>query len=143
MITFCHLQLPSCLMNASGCNSSTHEQLRALDKTPACSMVVSKSATLLPQRGNPAPRFFINKEQCINAMGLPNHGIDYYNHIKLDKLYIQSIYPHTVDDLKHLLNTTSHMIEVNLSCPNTSLLNNGAFAPLGFKRFDEIGRAHV
>jgi len=121
MLTFCHYDLSSCLMNASGCFSTTRDQLEQLSKTPSCAMVVTKSATLLPQQGHDHPRLFIDNKNCINSIGLANMGLDYYNAIALNKTMIQSVYPTCLDDLKVLLNTTSPIVEINLSCPNSNI----------------------
>lgn len=77
------IQLRTCIYNASGPRSGSIE---ALEKIAASSAgaVLSKSATLVKQDGNPLPRF-INKislgpnytEGSVNSEGLPNLGIDY------------------------------------------------------------------
>lgn len=107
-------------MNASGCYSSTIEQIMALDNMQSCGAIVSKSCTIDPQNGNPTPRLYYDEDICINSMGLPNYGHSYYSNIKTNKLYIQSVYPHNVDDIDILLNTNTNFIEINLSCPNVS-----------------------
>jgi dihydroorotate dehydrogenase (fumarate) len=80
--TVAGIDLECCVYNASGPRTGSVEALAkiASSKTGA---VVSKSATLLKQDGNPLPRF-VNKvelgEYCqgsINSEGLPNSGIDY------------------------------------------------------------------
>lgn len=118
MTTFCSIPLSTCLMNASGCRCSTVEQINKLDNNKSCGAIVSKSCTVLPQDGNPQPRLYINDTKCINSMGLPNFGHKYYSNILTNKLYIQSIYPHNLEELDTLFDTKSKVIEVNLSCPN-------------------------
>lgn len=118
MTSLCNYPLPTCLMNASGCHSTTAYQLQTLAHVPDCAMVVSKSATIKPNWGNDEPRIYLDDQQCINSMGLPNGGLDYYNRIKIEKLYMQSVHPQKLEDLQSLLNTTAPFIEVNLSCPN-------------------------
>jgi dihydroorotate dehydrogenase (fumarate) len=118
MTTFCGTELKSCLMNAAGCMSTNKEQLDTL--STRCGMVVSKSATVEAQKGNALPRLYIDDKVCINNMGLPNYGFDYYNHIKLPN-YILSIYPKTTSELMYMLKKSFvNMIEVNLSCPNVN-----------------------
>lgn len=116
--SLCSVKLKSCIMNASGCYCSTTVQLDELDHNRYSGAVVSKSCTLLPQQGNAQPRLYID-DVCINSMGLPNNGFDYYQ-IKINKPYILSIYPYHVDELDQLFNTDINMIEVNLSCPNVN-----------------------
>lgn len=116
--TFCTIKLQSCLMNASGCNSSTTNQIKELDITPGCGAILSKSCTVNPQDGNPTPRLYFDDNVCINSMGLPNFGCDYYSKIYTKKPYIHSIYPHDPIELDKLFANDSDIIELNLSCPN-------------------------
>ena len=118
MTTLCTIPLSSCLMNASGCYSSTIEQLKELDCIFKCGAIVSKSCTISPQTGNELPRLYTDESICINSMGLPNFGCKYYSNITLNKLHIQSVYPKNINDLNELFTTKSNMIEVNMSCPN-------------------------
>jgi len=77
------IELESCIYNASGPRTGSIEALAKIAKSKA-GAVLSKSATLLKQDGNPLPRS-INKvslgekycEGSINSEGLPNYGIDY------------------------------------------------------------------
>lgn len=112
--TLCSIPLPSCLGNASGCHSSTEAQLNELPT----SFVVSKSCTLTPRTGNQSPRLYIDSNTCINKMGLPNNGIDYYDKLQIKTTYILSIYANNINELEQLLSTSSPIIEVNISCPN-------------------------
>jgi dihydroorotate dehydrogenase (fumarate) len=57
-------------------------------------------------------------------MGLPNFGHKYYSNVNTNKLYIQSIYPKSIEDMNIMFNTTAKVIEVNLSCPNVKTSNN-------------------
>lgn len=112
------------LLNASGCYSTTIEQLEELNQNQYCYGIVSKSATLLPQSGHPHPRLYIDEDCCINSIGLENKGLEYYNNIKTNKLYVQSLYTDNLDNIEQLLkNVKSEVIEFNLSCPNLSSLN--------------------
>lgn len=116
--TLCSIPLTSCLSNASGCHSSTYKQLNELDQINA--MIVSKSATINPQQGNQQPRLYLNEQICINSMGLPNKGIDYYTQYTSNHLYILSVYAYHPDELYQLFNNNNKVIEVNLSCPNVN-----------------------
>lgn len=72
-----------CIYNASGPRTGSVEALAKIGKSKA-GAILSKSATLEKQDGNPLPRF-INKlnlgndycEGSLNSEGLPNYGIDY------------------------------------------------------------------
>lgn len=118
--------LVGCLMNASGCGDTTREQL---DELAAVSpvymgMLVSKSATVEPRRGNPWPRFVLdpNSQESVNSMGLANLGFDFYSRYECKtKPYMLSIHPFSKDELSKmmaLLPPTVRMLEINLSCPN-------------------------
>ncbi len=94
--------LNSCLSNASGCWCRLKTELDELQLSK-CSMIVSKSSTILKREGNPHPRFYMDQNGSINSMGLPNEGFDFYlNYGKsptLSKIYCQSIYPFSLNEL--------------------------------------------
>lgn len=133
--------LPLCIYNASGCNCTTGEELDILFDSDA-GAVLSKSSTIRARVGNPEPRFMATNIGSINSMGIPNHGhtfyADYYdNKIKkkeeekksgMDKNFIQSLYPFSVDDLETMLlyvhDKGIKNVEVNISCPNLLGNNN-------------------
>jgi dihydroorotate dehydrogenase (fumarate) len=80
--TIAGIPLSNCIYNASGPRTASVEALMKIGQSSA-GAVLSKSATLTEQSGNPLPRF-VNKlplgEYCegsINSEGLPNLGIDY------------------------------------------------------------------
>jgi len=108
--TLCHTTIPV-LGYASGV-ITTHEQLDYF--------IVSKSATINPQEGNTLPRLYINDHICINNMGLPNKGLNYYLSYPYQNFYILSVYAYTIDELDILFNHHHSWIEVNLSCPNVN-----------------------
>jgi dihydroorotate dehydrogenase (fumarate) len=123
-------------------------QLRVIVHNPfplysaSCSLaVLTKSATLLPQTGNPHPRTWHAPSgiASFNSEGLPNNGIDYYmDGVTIDecfagstddsdrKPYIVSLSGKTlVDNLEMLerigkapTRTRIASIELNLACPN-------------------------
>ena len=78
-----NLPLDCCIYNASGPRTGTVEALEKVG-TSKSGLILSKSATLVAQDGNPLPRF-INKielgpgicDGSMNSEGLPNGGIDY------------------------------------------------------------------
>ena len=71
---------PSCLYNASGPRSGTVEALKRVTASQSTGAVLSKSATLESQTGNPQPRIYHDETTATsyNCEGLPNQGIDYY-----------------------------------------------------------------
>lgn len=76
------IPLDCCVYNASGPRTGTVEALVKIGESEA-GAVLSKSATLKKQDGNPLPRF-VNKvnlgahcQGSLNSEGLPNAGIDY------------------------------------------------------------------
>jgi dihydroorotate dehydrogenase (fumarate) len=77
------IDLGNCIYNASGPRTGS---VKALSKIAAskAGAILSKSATLIKQEGNPMPRFInkvdLGKDYCegsMNSEGLPNAGIDY------------------------------------------------------------------
>ena len=132
----------SCIYNASGCNCTTKDQLDNLYKSKA-GAVISKSGTVKPREGNPEPRLSLVAHGSINSMGVPNLGYKFYldySKQMVNKPYIQSIIPFSIDDLEHMLidiNKNSihpYLVEVNLSCPN--IINKSIFA-LDYESFDK------
>lgn len=75
--------LDCCIYNASGPRTGSIEALAKLGASKS-GVILSKSATLEAQEGNPLPRF-VNKielgpglcDGSMNSEGLPNGGIDY------------------------------------------------------------------
>ena len=98
------IKLSSCLYNASGPRSGTVEALKKVAASSGTGAVLSKSATISSQSGNPLPRVHHDEDQMhtwqrisrlagnplprvhhdedqmasYNSEGLPNQGIDYY-----------------------------------------------------------------
>lgn len=132
--------LECCIYNASGPKSGHVSDLVNVGKS-AAGAVLSKSATLEKQSGNPLPR--LKKiplgaglcEGSINSEGLPNAGIDYYiSDVVLDgvaasgKPYFVSLsglkVEHNIEMLgkiaaKHAASPSKiHGVELNLACPN-------------------------
>lgn len=125
-------------MNASGCHCTTKDELIELYKNKYCDIVVSKSCTVKPRKGNPKPRYYEDNGTSINSTGLRNKGLFFYmsmliffhkynkdNNIIKPKKYIISF-----ADLGNI-NFFLHYIlthykaygiplyfELNLSCPN-------------------------
>lgn len=86
------IAIDCCIYNASGPRTGSVEALQKIGKSKA-GAILSKSATLVAQDGNPLPRF-INKiklgsycDGSINSEGLPNLGIDYCKLLSLSLLF--------------------------------------------------------
>lgn len=99
------IALECCIYNASGPRTGSVEALQKIGESSA-GAILSKSATLVEQSGNPLPRF-LNKislggkytDGSLNSEGLPNYGIDYckcgvkwFSAHVLDKRHIPSRY---------------------------------------------------
>jgi len=133
------LSLPTCVYNASGPRTGSSEALSRISATRA-GAVLSKSATLEAQKGNPLPRYVngidLGSEMCqgsMNSEGLPNKGFAYYNSeetsgevleaMKGEKPFILSLSGLKLEDnlemIKQALkNDAASSIELNLACPN-------------------------
>ncbi len=115
-------------LNAAGIRDATTQELTKILESTAGGCV-TKSATLQPRKGNESPRMKATRLGCINAMGLPNHGLDYYldfavKHQGQDgKQVILSIAGLSVDENLAMLHQIQDsdfdgLVELNLSCPN-------------------------
>jgi dihydroorotate dehydrogenase (fumarate) len=137
-----NIHFENCLMNASGCWCTTEQELNDLNNSES-GAIVTKSSTLTSRYGNKEPRIFIDDIGSINAMGIPNHGYNFYldygmslcNKNVYNKPYIQSIHPFTLDELTTMLydigfSGTNKLVEINIACPN--ILNNN----FGFEKFE-------
>jgi len=130
------ISLSTCVYNASGPRTGS---AAALSKIAASSSgaILSKSATLLKQTGNPQPRTWHSSDgkASMNSEGLPNSGIDYYIDSETiketlqacpgdTKPYIVSISGKTLEDNLEMLDRISKVqgdiagVELNLACPN-------------------------
>jgi dihydroorotate dehydrogenase (fumarate) len=130
------VHLKTCIYNASGPRTGSSAALARIAASES-GAVLTKSATLDAQTGNPQPRTWhepdVAKGASLNSEGLPNSGIDYYldsqtiaDSMAADpsKPYMVSISGKTLADniamLKKIVNHTSRIaaIELNLACPN-------------------------
>ena len=140
-----NLQLPFCVYNASGPRSGTIEALQKIAASTS-GAVLTKSATISPQEGNPLPRTYHAPDHMasFNSEGLPNKGIDYYiaaetrtavlnetTTTAAAKPYIVSLSGKCLEDNLEMIRriaavqhsdapTTPKIasIELNLACPN-------------------------
>ena len=134
------IPLESCIYNASGPRCGTDAALVKVAESGSA-VVLSKSATVAKQSGNPLPRAVGelgspgaaaagHSVGSINSEGLPNSGIGYYLDgavvdavTKHGKPYFVSLSGKTLDDnlamLEQALATDGvASVELNLACPN-------------------------
>lgn len=144
--------ISSPFMNAAGVSCTTNGELQLLAScTPYLGAIVTKSCTMARRLGNVMPRYAeLTSERVpyapygtLNAMGLPNEGLDYYIHymkhvhdfaalpllfvsisglsLSENTTMLERLLPEVRATLA-LKSTAGHSInvcvEVNLSCPN-------------------------
>jgi dihydroorotate dehydrogenase (NAD+) catalytic subunit len=91
--------------------------------------IILKGTTLEPREGNPYPRMAETPAGMLNAVGLQNKGIDYFeNHIypvasSYNTNVIVNVNGGSLDDYIALAERIEHLdkipaIELNISCPN-------------------------
>ncbi|MBI1969211.1 dihydroorotate oxidase [Candidatus Woesearchaeota archaeon] len=121
-------KLQSCLFNAAGAHCVTRGELFDLGKSRA-GLILSKSCTLEPRKGNPEPRYKDLPYGSINSMGLPNQGYLFYGKIAKElkqhfsKPYFVSVSGLSFEDNLTIIEHLSQIkeidaLELNLSCPN-------------------------
>jgi dihydroorotate dehydrogenase (fumarate) len=134
------IPLSTCVYNASGPRTGSAAALAKIAASSA-GAILTKSATVVAQTGNPQPRTWHSADNMasMNSEGLPNSGIDYY----IDKAtisetmdgcvigtklkpYLVSISGKTLADNLDMLDRISKVqadgniasVELNLACPN-------------------------
>lgn len=90
--------------------------------------ISTKGLTLLPRSGNPPPRIAESPSGMLNAVGLQNPGVEHFISHDLpwleqqDTAIIANIAGSCPEDYcrmaERLSETSVHMIELNISCPN-------------------------
>jgi dihydroorotate dehydrogenase (NAD+) catalytic subunit len=94
--------------------------------------IVLKGTTLEPREGNPYPRMAETPAGMLNAVGLQNKGIDYFEEYiypricSYDTNVIVNVNGSTVDDYIALTERVNKLekipaIELNISCPNVKM----------------------
>jgi dihydroorotate dehydrogenase (NAD+) catalytic subunit len=94
--------------------------------------VIVKGTTLEPREGNPYPRMAETPSGMLNAVGLQNKGIDYfelnlYPHLAgYDTNIIVNVNGNTVEEYSELSRRINNLeaipaIELNISCPNVMM----------------------
>jgi len=94
--------------------------------------IIVKGTTFLPREGNPYPRMVETPSGMLNAVGLQNKGIDYFEeHIypalaAYDTNVIVNVNGSTVEDYVLLAERIDQLekiagVELNISCPNVKM----------------------
>lgn len=120
------LKLRNPTVLASGFMDETAESMIRCVEAGA-GAVVTKSIGMKSRTGHPNPTVVEVEGGLLNAMGLPNPGIDKYAHdveqaVKKGVVTIGSIFGGTNEEFAHLSKKMeqagAHAIELNLSCPH-------------------------
>lgn len=117
------------------------EELAGVTNLGALGGLVTKSVTLEPRLGNPAPRVAEVGSAMINSIGLTNPGLDAVRAEKLPwiRTHLQGVHVfisvagHTPEEYHRVvegLDPESGFLgfEINLSCPNDALMDGPPFA---------------
>lgn len=129
MITIAGVNFEHPVLNAAG-TCKTPEEVRRLAKSPAAAVMVG-SITLTARPGNTGDVYWRGESYSLNALGLPNRGMDYYRGVLPEmvrvaqdhaKPLLVSIAGHSSDEYAALAEGVARAgiaaIEVNLGCPN-------------------------
>lgn len=122
------LRLANPVLVAAGTFGYGVEFLRAV-RPQALGAIVTKTITVQPRAGNPAPRLAETPSGMLNAVGLQNVGLEAFISDKLPEIgqlgvpIIVSVLGETLGDINTLCSRLDKhqsvsAIEVNLSCPN-------------------------
>ena len=130
-ISIGRLRLKNPVLTASGTFGYGSEFDDFIDVSKLGGIIV-KGTTFLPREGNPYPRMAETPSGMLNAVGLQNKGIDYFEkHIYpalavYDTNVIVNVNGSTVDDYVMLAERINELekiagIELNISCPNVKM----------------------
>ncbi len=130
-ITIGRLKLRNPVLTASGTFGYGSEFNDFIDISKLGGIIV-KGTTFLPREGNPYPRMAETPSGMLNAVGLQNKGIDYFEkHIYpvlavYDTNVIVNVNGSTVEDYVMLTERINELekiagIELNISCPNVKM----------------------
>ena len=125
-----HLDLPSPILTASGC-AGTGRELAQFTDVARLGAVITKSVTLEPRAGNPAPRVTETPSGLLSAVGLQGPGLDGFLQRDLPWLLsrgaraVVSVAGHSAREYGELAARLSDAagvtaIEVNLGCPDAA-----------------------
>ena len=127
-VTFAGLELRNPILSASGTFGHGLEMQHLVDVSKVGGLV-SKTVTLRPRPGNPAPRIRETEAGFLNSIGLENKGLDAYVESILpamaqaDTVVITNIGGESPEEFAALAarldaEDAVDALEVNLSCPN-------------------------
>lgn len=125
-INIAGLKLRNPTMNAAGVLGMSSSILSKVYQSGA-GAVVTKSIGPLPRRGHKNPSIVTVKAGTLNAMGLPNPGVDYFvkeiQHLKKMKIpIVASFFGGSIQEFaevgRKLDKAGADAIELNASCPN-------------------------
>lgn len=116
-------------------------EVRGVTDLEALGGLVTKSVTLEPRRGNPAPRVAEFEAGMLNSVGLANPGAESVrerylpwlrDHVHRARVWV-SVAAHTVEEYARVVEILDDGegflgFEINLSCPNDARRSGGAFA---------------
>jgi dihydroorotate dehydrogenase (NAD+) catalytic subunit len=132
-IEFCGIELEHPVINGSGTfDAIAAARAFGTDELAAgfpFAAFVSKTVTLAPRQGNPPPRLWELAGGLINSIGLPNKGLDGYQHHDLPRLaelpvpLIVNVMGFSRDEVGALVSAFARhngvaALELNVSCPN-------------------------
>jgi len=138
-----NIELNSYVLNASGPNDATFEELEIIAKSNSAAITM-KSCTVELREGNEEPRYIRLPLGSVQSMGLPNLGYQEYIEFasqlkKYNKPIIASIAGFSVEDYRELVeafqNSNVDLIEVNLSCPS---IDGKSVIAYDFKQTEEV-----
>jgi len=127
-VDFAGVTLANCVLTASG-TCGYGEELADFFDVNMLGGFITKSITLLPRAGNPAPRAVETDAGMLNAIGLANVGLDRFIEEKMPLLremktaVFVNVAGQTVDEYVAIAGRLADEeaidgIELNISCPN-------------------------
>jgi dihydroorotate dehydrogenase (NAD+) catalytic subunit len=131
-IDFCGIELAHPIINASGTFDAIAARRAFGDELLArfpFAAFVSKTVTLAPRQGNPAPRLWELPAGLMNSIGLPNKGLEGYLAHDLPELarlpvpLIVNVMGFSREEVTRLVSAFAQRdevaaLELNVSCPN-------------------------
>ena len=128
-VKFCNLNFSNPTVLASGILGINAQQLKRVAESGACGLTL-KSIGPKPRLGHNNPVILPYEKYMLNAVGLPTPGYKDMEEkwaelesLKKKNIIIASIFGGTVEEFvevaAHVAKKSPHIIELNLSCPNS------------------------
>ena len=128
-VRFCNLDFSNPTVLASGILGINAQQLKRVAEAGACGLTL-KSIGPKPRLGHNNPVILPYEHYMLNAVGLPTPGYKHMDEkweelesLKKNSILIASIYGGNIEEFvevaAHVAKKSPHMIELNLSCPNS------------------------